>query len=543
MQNSFFILIIIFAIVCLVYVFYKIMSCSESEKDTDLQITSQDIIEQLKLLNRQKKYNIAETLAKRYLEKKPGDNDVRFMFAKILHTSGRTFEAIDQVKTILKHKHNNPKVKTFLATCHLKTGNQMKAISIFEEVLEEEPDNLTVIKELANTLFETNQKKSALKTYQKLEALLENNVEKAQIKTLIAGIHTLFKEYNEAIAEYEWILNVYPDDINVKKLLIELYKQISNYDSLIRLANQIISINEINENGLWAMKMLMDIYNLTFNYDKALELAEKIKLHPMSDKISIGEEIAKILLKKNNIDECIAMLNDLIKQDSENISLKKELAKAYEKKQEFESAANIYKKIIEQAQIKEMDEIHFEISNIYSNWAMYMFSLNDINETFKRFITALQYYSENPDIYYKIGNVNQSIKNFNEAIVQYKKAIELDHENVDYYYAIAECYEEIDSIYEQKIALTEIIKYNNSNPNVYYKLGRIYKIQNDVESAVLNMKKAIELDENFVEAKHQLALIYEHIGQQEEAIILYEEILVIQPDNQEIQNNLKMMNG
>jgi len=516
---------------------------SETEKDADLQITSQNIIEQLKLLNKQGKYNIAETFAKKYLEKKPGDDDVRFVFAKTLHAAGRTFEAIDHAKIILKHKHKNPKVQSFLATCYLKTGNQMKAISIFEEVLEQEPENVNVAKELAQTYFETHQKKSALKMYQRLEFLLENNVEKAKIKTIIAGIYAGFKEYDEAIAEYDWILSVYPDDINVKKRLIELYKQTLNYDALIKLANQIMMTNENNENELWAMKMLMDIYNQTQNYEKSLELAEKIKSHPLSDKISIGEEIAKILIQQNNIDESIILLNDLIKQDSENISLKKELAKAYEKKEEFESAANIYKKIIEQAQIKDMNDIHFEISNLYVNWAMHLFSLNDINETFKRFMTALQYYNDNPDIYYKIGNVNQSIKNFNEAIAQYKKAIELNHENVDYYYAIAECYEEIDSIYEQKIALTEILKYNDSNPNVYYKLGHIYKVQNDLESAISNMKKAIEIDDEFIEAKHQLALIYEHIGKKEDAISLYEEILFAQPDNNEIRNNLKMMRG
>lgn len=542
MNNSFFVFFIIFVTTGLIYCLYKIMLGSgKKNKDNELQITSNDLLEQLHILHKQKKYNIVESLAKNYLEKKGGNDDVRSILAKSLFDMEKIYDAIDQAKIIIKHQPDNFKMQIFLANCYLKVDKPFKAIDTFQEILEEDADNVIAIKELSQIYFDTNQKRSAIKMYKRLEEFLENNHEKAKNKATIAKIHIEFGEYNLAIEEYEQILEIYPEDISVKKCLIELYKKISDYNSLIELANELSTTYADDENGLWAMNTLMDIYLIMQNYEKALEFANLIKAHSLSNNVKSDEDIAKILLEEGRIDESIELLKSLSEENPKNIQLKKELAKAYEKNKDFKSAVNIYKKILDEANAEDISNIHFELSNIYSNWAMYSFSNNENEECFKYFTAAIQYYPQNPEIYYLLGSVNQLIKNFNEAITQYKKAIELNPENPDYYCAIADCYGEIDSIYDKKKALIESLKYDSENPKTHYKLSLIYDIQNEKNNAMLHINKAIELNENFIEAKHKLALMLEHSGDIEGAKNVYEDILRSEPDNAEILNNLKML--
>lgn len=544
MKNDlFFVSFTIFTIIGLIYLLYKIMLSSEKNNDNkgpELQITSQGILDQLIILRKQKKYNIVESLAGKYLAQKPGDDSVRTILAKSLYDAGKTHAAIDQTKIILRRQPKNVNMQIFIANCYKDIDKPIQAIDVLENVIERDPSNAVAIKELAQVYLNTHQKKSAIKMFKKLEDFLESNNEKVKNKVIIADIYIDFNDYSSAIKEYKDILEIYPDEINGKKKLVELYKLNENYIPLLDLANEILETSE-GTNALWAMKRLMETYKVMRNYEKAMELATLIKEHPMSNEIEASENIAKILFEAGNIHNCITLLNSLIVKDPSNIKLKKYLANAYEASKDFEMAVNVYKKIIDIIPAKDIEQSHFELSNLYSNWAMYLFEQNNTDECFKHFIVALKYYASNPDIYYKLGLVNQLIKNFNEAIIQYKKAIELDNDNPQYYYAIAECYEEIDSIYEEKKALIECLKYNQNNAKIYFKLGTIYNLQNDTNSAIFHMKKAIELDDNFIDAKYKLALILEHIGNIEEAVALYEQILLLNPSHEEVANNLKML--
>lgn len=540
MSDYIFIFLTIFITTGLIYILYMIMLGS-GKQDEELQITSHELIENLNILRQQKKYNIAESLAKKYLEKKYKDDGVRTVLAKIYYDTGRIYEAIDNAKVIVKHSHDNYRMMIFLANCYIDVEKPMKAINVLLEVLERDPENAVAIKELAQVYFDTNQKKSAIKMYQKLDNFLDSNQEKAKNKLTIAKIHIEFAEYEPAIEKYQEMLELYPDDINVKKALIELHKRVENYDALIDIALELLNTYPDEEVGLWALSILMETYKIIHDYDKAMEYANMIKIHPLADSVQSGENIALILMEEGDIQESIELFKSLIIQDPNNVALKKELAKAYEQNKDYKVATEIYKKILDEASASDVNQIHFELSNLCSNWAMYEFSQGNNDECFKHFTTAIQYFDQNPDIYYLLGSVNQLIKNFNEAIAQYKKAIELNPQESSYYFAISECYKEIDSIYDQKKYLLESLKYNFLDPKVHYNLSRIYEIQNDKVNAMLHIKKALELNPDYIDAKHSFALILEHAGDIDGAITAYEEILALEPDNEIAINNLKML--
>lgn len=532
----------IFIVTALIYLLYIVMlGSNKSKNDKELQITSNEILEQLNILYKQKKYPIVESLAKNYLQKKAGEDKIRTILTKTLYNSNKTYEAIEQAKILIKHHPDNFEMRIFLANCYLSVEKPMKAIEVYEQILEDDPTDIVAIKELAQIYFKTNQKKSAIKMYKKLEDYLESNHEKAKNKSTIAEIHIEFKEFSLAIEQYKQILDIYPDDVQAKQRLTELYGVTGNYDELITLASTLISDYNNDKNSLWAMTMIMEAYRSKKDYEQALSYAYSVKDHPLSDKFKAGKNIADILYEQGKTEESINILKDLLEQDSDNIELRKALAKSYEQNNDFETASSIYKRIIDVAKAEEIKDIYFEMSSLYSNWAMKLFEDDNIDECFKCFASALKFYEKNPDVYYRLGNVNKAIKNYNEAISQYKNAIEIDPKNSEYYYAISECYENIDSIYEQKKALSESLKYNPTNAKANYKLGIIYDSQNDQNNAMLYIQKAVESDNKFIIAKHKLALMLEHVGNREGAIQQYKDILELEPENEVAKNNLKML--
>ncbi|MEI8129864.1 MAG: tetratricopeptide repeat protein, partial [bacterium] len=258
MSDFIFLFFIVFVIAGLIYFMYALMSSSEKgNKDNELQITSDELVEQISILHKQKKYNIVENLAKNYLELKRSDDGVRIILTKSLYNSGKIYDAIEQAKIIIGHQPHNFEMQVFIANCYMEIEKPTKAITVLKHILDEDANNVIAIKELAQIYFKTNQKRSAIKMYETLEDFLDSNQEKVKNKIIRAEIHSEFKEFDLAIKEYEQTLEIYPEDISVKKRLIGLYKTISEHGSLIKLANEIAETHFADENGLWAITTLM----------------------------------------------------------------------------------------------------------------------------------------------------------------------------------------------------------------------------------------------------------------------------------------------
>lgn len=541
MEDFVFIFFTILVVVALIFFLYQVMVSAEKEKkDEDLQITSKEILEQITILQKQKRHNIVEQLSKKYLEKKPDDTGVRTILVRALFDVQKHFEAIDQAQQVLKHQPGNIDIKIILANCYIETDKPMKAIEIFKEIHEKDETNVIAIRELANLYLKTNQKKSAIKMFKKLEELIESNHEKAKSKMTVAEIYIEFGDFTQAIQEYEGILEIYPDNIGAKRRLAELHILCGNYETVIEIASNIAE-TEKDDDKLWALTQLMDVYHAMQDFEKAMQYANLLKENPLSDEIFIGKNIAQILKEEGNIESSIDVITELITKNPEDIGLKKELANAQISNKNFEAALAIYKEILELVKADKVEQIHFEMSNIYSDWAIQLYKDENNAECFKKFSIALKYSEKNPDIYYRLANVNKLIKNYNEAISQYKKAIELAPTTAEYYWAIAECYKEIDSIYEEKKVLLEFLKHDKTSTKVFFRLGEIYSSQNDNNAALDYLQKAIDLDDKFIDPKRKKALILEHLGRIEEAVELYKNILQLDPENEEIANNLKML--
>ncbi|HPT41531.1 MAG TPA: tetratricopeptide repeat protein, partial [Candidatus Gastranaerophilaceae bacterium] len=316
MSELFFIILVIIVIVALIFFVYNLMLSSEKPRhEEDLQITSHDILEQVSILYKQRKYNIVETLAKKYLEKKPSDYGVRSILAKSFYEMGRKYEALEHAHYVCNHQPKNFPMRIFVANCYNDNGKPMQAISVLTDLLNEDANNVVAIKDLAHLYLETNQKKSAIKMLKRLDEFIYSNQEKVNNKNVIARLHMEFREYDEAIEQYQEILQIYPADVLVKKSLVEAYKMNSDYESAIELTEEILSLNINEEANIWATKLLIDLYSVINDYEKALMYANLYKDNPNANKEKATESIAKILMETGQIEESIDVLKNLVENN------------------------------------------------------------------------------------------------------------------------------------------------------------------------------------------------------------------------------------
>ena len=275
--------------------------------------------------------------------------------------------------------------------------------------------------------------------------------------------------------------------------------------------------------------------------DKTMEYAKKLLEHPFSDKLKTRTYIAKILIASGKEEEGMKILGELSEKNKENIDIKRLMINTYVNRKNFVAAVELYKEILDLVNPLEVKGIHTEMSNLFAQWAMYLFDKKELNECFKIFTLAIQYDSSNPEVYYQLGEVNILIKNYNEAILQLKKAINIDPNCAKYHMAIADCYEALGNTFEQKNSLLTAVEVDENDTDALFKLALLHESQHDRTSEIKALEKIIELEPNHLEAKHQLALILESQGNKEEALKLYKEIASVDREFKNVQKNIEML--
>ena len=522
-------------------IYLLITTAGTTSREKQLQISKKDILEQANLLLKQKRYKVVEKLVRKYLETYPEHYKLRGTLAKALFYGDNIYDAIKECLIILNKEQDNYEIRLLLARCYKKFNQFTKAIEALQEVLKTDTENMIALKELSELYIETNQKTFAVQTYKQLENLTENNLELMEIKSKIADLEIELENYPEAFEELNGILEIYPEDTETHKKLIELYIKVQNYERAISDCEDLLTVNENNNLSLWLINNLINLCYIQKNVEKTMEYAKQLLEHPFSDKVKTKTYIAKILIASGKEEEGIALLNELAEDNKENIEIKRLMIETYISKNKFVEAVELYKQILDLVSPLDVKSVHTEMSNLFVQWAKYLFEEKDVNECFKIFNLAAQYDSENPEIYYELGQVNTFIKNFNEAILHYKKAISINANVAKYYIAIASAYESIGNTFEQKTSLITAVNVEPDNTEVLYKLAVLYDQQHDRTGEVKALEKIIELEPDHIDAKYMLALILESQGKREEALNLYKEIEHINHDYKNVQENIRML--
>lgn len=539
-NNLVLIILLIFFILGVLYVFLKLKeAASLSNKNGEhLQITPEEVYQQVEALVANADYATAQKLAKKYLNQNPSHYDLRRLLVKIYVTNQKEYEAISNLLALIKVFPDDLDLYSQIADLYRDTRQTKKAVHYYSYILSKDKYDLHAMKALALIYYNNKQKDSALKLYRQLVSLVDNENEKLEYYEILGNLYSSMNQYEKAISVYKKVLDKDSANIEVIKDMRRIYLKLKDTDNVLYYSRLLINLEPDN------YKYYEEIIDLLFHlhmYEDAINYAQKAMNLPNADVYTLKNYIAKIYIYIGKIDESIELISETIKQDPTNLLLSQTLAMAYCMNKNFDMAKKVCQDAIDVALPSDIKIIHNNLSSILTEEAVYLLNSGKTKQAFDKFTEAMQYNNENPEIYYKLALANNSIKNYAEAIKQCKRAIELAPEVSLYYETLGDIYNGIQNFIESKRYYKEAVFIDPKNARAHAVLGTLQSKDGEHENAIKSLETAVSLEPNNIDMRYNLALAYEVAGRKDEAKIQYQKVLDADPNHKDAMNNIKLL--
>lgn len=541
LNNLILIVLFICFVSALAYVYLRLKeetSKAKGNNGEDLQISPDEIYQQVEALILNADFSTAQKLAKKYLCQNPYHHDLRKLLVKSYIETQKEYEAISNLLVLIQFYPDDLSMYIQLATLYKNTHQSKKAIHFYNYVLTKDKYDVNSMRNLAQLYFNNKQKESALKLYKQLVTYIDDEQEKVEYYEIMGNIYTTYGEYIKAVNLYKKVLEYNPSNVEVIKDLRKIYLKQKDTENVIYLSRRLIDLEPDN------YIHYDEIVNLLFHvhsYQEALDYAFKALNLPTADVFAVKNQIAKIYLYTGRVQESIQLINETIIQDPTNLLLSQTLAMAHCMNKDFEMAKKVCDDAIEVALPSDINVIHNNLSTILAEEAVDLLNQGKTKPAFDKFTEAMQYNNENPEIFFKLANANRTIKNYSEAIRQCRRAIELAPEISLYYETLADIYYELQNFIEAKKLYKEAVFIDPKNSRAHTFLGILQSKDKEHENALKSLETAVSIDPDNVDIRYNLALAYEVAGKYDEAKNEYAKVLELDPAHKEANNNIKLL--
>lgn len=236
--------------------------------------------------------------------------------------------------------------------------------------------------------------------------------------------------------------------------------------------------------------------------------------------------IGDIYYVLGRFEEAICEYKLAIWLDSLNIIAYRSLCRVYEELGDYDSAADIYKKLI---------VIQPYLAEYHSNLANIMYLKGDILNAVAEYQNAI---TINPKagwtsiVSQTLGYVFQeNVKNLDAAISAYQTAFILTPKDIDIYINLGSAFYEKGEYNNALAVYRQAIELEPHNAKIYCNLGYLYWGKGQLEEAIKTYETAIKYDPEYDIAYNNLGVIYlDDLGRVQKAIELFEQAIKHNPN-------------
>lgn len=237
-------------------------------------------------------------------ESNSAKNQLAFMHLK----DGKTDAALRLVEEVLNESPGNIRALMMRGTVALSRRDAPQAIGDFRTILRDQPNNLTVIRQLATAYILNGQEDLAKDVVQKAVEIDSSNKD---LNLLYARLQGSDKEFDSAIETVNNVLLENEKDLASIKTLFDLQVANNDYSGAKKTADRIKLASEDNPLGYYLSGVLLQS-------EQKFDEAEKEYLIAL-DKNPRGNEplsgLIKLYLSQKKVDQALAYLNGLIEKD------------------------------------------------------------------------------------------------------------------------------------------------------------------------------------------------------------------------------------
>ena len=360
------------------------------------------------------KYNDNYDVAIEYFERAIGaypDDHASMYELSVLYVIKNEFEkGFEHIKKAVELDQNNKWYKIRLADFYKQNGEYESFISIYDQLLENEPANLEYLESYIDALLHLGHFETVI---EKLNIVEENIGITDYISLEKIEIYKLLGNNDKVVEEMEKLSNAIPYETRYLSMLAELYMQNKREKDAFKIY---LKIKEINPNDPYINISLLEYYQKNGEIDNAYQefiLSIKNKNLDYNTKAQIYEYWFEN------------------KGDNENVIREAEEAgKAFiethpDKELGYYVLGTVYynNKIYDKAQQYYLDAIEKD-STSFITW--YQLAITDMelknnDALYQHTKTALRFYPEQPFFYLLNGIALVEMKNYEDAIKAFEK--------------------------------------------------------------------------------------------------------------------------
>ncbi len=355
-------------------------------------------------------YNAAIDFFELALTAFPQDHASMYELSSLYTINGRQDKGFEMIQQAVELDSTNKWYKIRLADFHKQNRDFEAFISIYDKLLEDEPNNLEYLEAYIEALLNVGDYE---KVTEKLDVYEENIGVNEYLSMQKIEIYNLLGKKDKVISEMEKLSNAYPYDTRYMSILAETYVQNGRDKEALPLY---LKIKQLDPENPYINISLLEYYQKQGDIDKAFE-----------------EFISSI--KNKNLDYNTKTqiyeywFND--KDDSENVAKEAEQAgRAFiethpDKEIGYYIIGTVYfnNEIFDKAQEYYLDAIARDSSNFMS-WYQLTFTdaeLNMPHTLYKHTNTAMRFYPEQPIFYLFNGLALIDKKEHEEAIKVFER--------------------------------------------------------------------------------------------------------------------------
>ncbi len=239
-------------------------------------------------------------------------------------------------------EHDKLKSTTLLieASKEKMLENWMNAIALYSEALKHNPENDAAAFELAKIHASNNYFDDA---YKYANIALDIDPKNRYYALLLADIYVLKGRLKDAAIVHQRVADMYPKDLSLQFSLLNTYMYINDYDGVIKVLDDIeAQIGFSEELSVEKIQLFLEIGK----FDKAIAETKRL-IYYFPDEIIYQEYLAEVYTKSGREQEAINLYEDILEKDPDNALARLQLAERYRKEgrltESFEELRNVFK--------------------------------------------------------------------------------------------------------------------------------------------------------------------------------------------------------
>lgn len=220
---------------------------------------------------------VATELLEKASELSGGAPDIRTDLAASQLRIGRRDQALDELANVFDQDPAQTRAGVLLANVHLQRGEAAKAVEIMRQLVENEPQNLTFLNILASALLAAGKQADARTM---LERAVEIDAGYLPAQLALARLDILGRQFDKARTRLQARLQASPDNV---QLLVEMARVDAITGARDTAIQRLERARSLSADAIEPRQFLTDLYLRRNEGGKALEVAEElVARHPDS---------------------------------------------------------------------------------------------------------------------------------------------------------------------------------------------------------------------------------------------------------------------